>query len=49
VKLPSSFDDIYGHNNEINSAYHTRQSNWYHVARTKSKSIDMLGINGAIY
>ena len=41
-KLPSSFDDIYRRNNEINSAYLTRQSNLYHVARTKSKSIDML-------
>jgi hypothetical protein len=41
-KLPSSFDDIYRLNIEVNSSYHTRQSNLYHVARTKSKSIDML-------
>ena len=41
-KLPSSFDDIYRHNNEINNTYFTRQSNLYHVARTKSNSIDML-------
>ena len=41
-KLSSSFDDIYRRNNEINSVYLTRQLNLYHVARTKSKSIDML-------
>ena len=41
-KLPSSFEDIYRLNSEVNSAYLTRQSNLYYVARTKSKSIDML-------
>lgn len=41
-KLPSSFENMYRLNNEVNNAYLTRQSNLYHVARTKSKSIDML-------
>jgi hypothetical protein len=41
-KLPSSFEDMYLLNNEVNSAYLTRQSNLYHVARSKSKSIDIL-------
>jgi len=41
-KLPSSFDDICRRNNEINSVYLTQQSNLYHVARTKSKYIDIL-------
>ena len=42
TKLPSSFEDIYRLNNEVNNSYLTRQSNLYHVARTKSKSIDIL-------
>jgi len=41
-KLPSSFEDIYRLNNEVNNAYLTRQSHLYHTTRTKSKSIDML-------
>ena len=43
-KLPSSFDDMYRRNNGVNSAYLTRQSNVYHVARTRSKSIDMIPV-----